>query len=85
MPDVTTAVLGDWRPLDELAKDTPYTNRIAFRRWLNSLNVPIAPVRRVPHARPADIQAALERQATARSVLPSRAPGRPRNIPQQAA
>lgn len=85
MSDVTTTVLGDWRPLDELAKETPYTNPIAFRRWLNSLCVPVVPIRRIPHARAADVHAALARQADARSVLPPRGSGRPRNTPQKAA
>jgi hypothetical protein len=84
MSDATTALLGDLRPLDELAQEMRYKSLPAFRRWLCTLGVPIVAIRRVPHARPADIQAALAHQADARSVMPTRGPGRPRNTPQKA-
>lgn len=64
MSEATTATaLGDWRPVKELAKETPYTNHLACRRWLLRLGVPVVPVRRIPHARREDIQAAVERLA----------------------
>jgi hypothetical protein len=84
MSDATTTLLGDWRPLDELAPDFGYKNSLAYRRWLEKMDVPLVPIRRVPHARLTDIHAALARHAE-RQTTPPRGPGRPRNTPLKAA
>jgi hypothetical protein len=85
MSDMTTAMLGNWRPHEELRKETPYTNDTTFRRWLVSLGVPIVHIRRVPHSRPTDIQQALERLAERSIDTTPRRRGRPRMTAPQAA
>jgi hypothetical protein len=76
---------GDWQPLAELATPYGYTNPIPFKYWLKSLGVPLVTIRRLPHARNADIQQALERLAERSIDTTPRRRGRPRLTTPQAA
>jgi hypothetical protein len=79
MPDaLVTTVKGDWRQIADLAPEYGYENPLAFKRWLQKIGVAMVPIHRLPHARPSDIQQALERLAERSIDAAPRRRGRPR-------
>ncbi len=69
-------VLGGWEPIVEMGRALGYRDTPSFRAFLKRLGVRVKPIRRIPHAQPAEFRAALERDAENAPLQPRRR-GRP--------